>query len=97
MLLRLKKSLYGDRVASLAWDETQSKWLTNPEIGFARLPSEESIYISRGLGTTLSQYKTRYTTNYILPLILPRRNGLRKPLKLVLDHGEASALGDARL
>jgi hypothetical protein len=44
---RLKKSLYGDRVANLAWDETQSKWLTSPEIGFARLPSEESIYIKR--------------------------------------------------
>jgi hypothetical protein len=45
MPLRLKKSLYGDRVANLARDETQSKWLTSPEIGFARLPSEESIYI----------------------------------------------------
>jgi hypothetical protein len=47
MPLRLKKSLYGDRVANLAWDETQSKWLTSCEIGFARLPSEESIYIKR--------------------------------------------------
>jgi hypothetical protein len=45
--LRLKKSLYGDRVANLAWDETQSKWLTSSEIGFSRLPSEESIYIKR--------------------------------------------------
>jgi Reverse transcriptase (RNA-dependent DNA polymerase) len=45
--LRLKKSLYGDRVANLAWDETQSKWLTSPEIGFVRLPSEGSIYIKR--------------------------------------------------
>ena len=45
--LRLKKSLYGDRVANLAWDETQSKWLTSSEIGFARLPSEESIYMKR--------------------------------------------------
>jgi hypothetical protein len=45
--LRLKKSLYGDRVANLAWDETQSKWLTSPEIGFTRLPSEGSIYIKR--------------------------------------------------
>jgi hypothetical protein len=43
----LKKSLYGDRVANLAWDETQSNWLTTPEIGFARLPSEGSIYIKR--------------------------------------------------
>jgi hypothetical protein len=47
MPLRLKKSLYGDRVANLAWDETQSKWLTSFEIGFLRLPSEESIYIKR--------------------------------------------------
>jgi transposase InsO family protein len=45
--LRLKKSLYGDRVANLAWDETQSKWLTSPEIGFVRLPSEGSIYLKR--------------------------------------------------
>jgi hypothetical protein len=45
--LRLKKSLYGDRVANLAWDETQSRWLTSNEIGFARLPSEGSIYIKR--------------------------------------------------
>jgi hypothetical protein len=45
--LRLKKSLYGDRVANLAWDKTQSKWLTTPEIGFTRLPSEGSIYIKR--------------------------------------------------
>jgi Reverse transcriptase (RNA-dependent DNA polymerase) len=34
--LRLRKSLYGDRVANLAWDETQSKWLTKDKIGFAR-------------------------------------------------------------
>jgi Reverse transcriptase (RNA-dependent DNA polymerase) len=45
--LRLKKSLYGDRVANLAWDETQSRWLTSKAIGFARLPSEGSIYIKR--------------------------------------------------
>ncbi|KAG7349250.1 reverse transcriptase RNA-dependent DNA polymerase [Nitzschia inconspicua] len=45
--LRLTKSLYGDRVANLAWDETQSKWLTSEEIGFERLPSERSIYIKR--------------------------------------------------
>lgn len=43
--LRLRKSLYGDRVANLAWDATQSKWLTSTEVGFTRLPSEESIYI----------------------------------------------------
>jgi hypothetical protein len=47
MPLRLKKCLYGDRVANLAWDETQSKWLPSPDIGFARLPSEGSIYIKR--------------------------------------------------
>ena len=34
-------------MANLAWDETQSKWLTSNEIGFARLPSEGSIYIKR--------------------------------------------------
>jgi hypothetical protein len=45
--LRLRKSLYGDRVANLAWDETQSQWLTSEEIGFTRLPSEGSIYIKR--------------------------------------------------
>ena len=45
--LRLNKSLYGDRVANLAWDKTQSQWLTSPEIGFSRLPSEGSIYIKR--------------------------------------------------
>jgi hypothetical protein len=45
--LLLKKSLYGDRVANLAWDETESNWLTSPVIGFARLPSEGSIYIKR--------------------------------------------------
>jgi hypothetical protein len=45
--LLLKKSLYGDRVANLAWNETQSSWLTSTEIGFARLPSEGSIYIKR--------------------------------------------------
>jgi hypothetical protein len=45
--LRLKKSLYGDRVTILAWDETQSRWLASDEIGFARLPSEGSIYIKR--------------------------------------------------
>jgi Reverse transcriptase (RNA-dependent DNA polymerase) len=41
----LKKSLYGDRVANLAWDETQSKWHTSKEIGFHRLQSEGSICI----------------------------------------------------
>jgi hypothetical protein len=35
------------RVANLAWDETQSQWLTSPDIGFTRLPSEGSIYIKR--------------------------------------------------
>jgi hypothetical protein len=45
--LRLKNSLYGDRVPNLAWDETQSKWLTSPGIGFTRLPSEGSIQIKR--------------------------------------------------
>jgi Reverse transcriptase (RNA-dependent DNA polymerase) len=45
--LRLKTSLYGDRVANLAWDETQSNWLTSDEIEFSRLPSEGSIYIKR--------------------------------------------------
>jgi hypothetical protein len=45
--LRLKKSLYGDRVANLAWDDTQSQWLTSASIGFTRLPSEGSIYIKR--------------------------------------------------
>jgi hypothetical protein len=43
--LRLRKSLYGDRVANLAWDETQSQWLTSAEIGFTRLLSEGSIYM----------------------------------------------------
>jgi hypothetical protein len=43
----LKKSLYGDRVANLAWDETQSQWLISDEIGFSGLPSEGSIYIKR--------------------------------------------------
>jgi hypothetical protein len=43
--LRLRKSLYGDRVANLAWDETQSQWLTSGEIGFTRLLSEGSIYL----------------------------------------------------
>jgi Reverse transcriptase (RNA-dependent DNA polymerase) len=41
------KSLYGDRVANLAWDETQSAWLTSDDIGFQRLPSDGSIYIKR--------------------------------------------------
>jgi hypothetical protein len=45
--LRLRKSLYGDRVANLAWDETQSQWLTSAEIGFTRLLSEGSIYLKR--------------------------------------------------
>jgi hypothetical protein len=45
--LLLKKSLYGDRVANLAWDETQSAWLTSAEIGFQRLPSDGSIYVRR--------------------------------------------------
>jgi hypothetical protein len=47
VLLRLGKSPYGDRVANLAWHETQSQWLTSEEIGFTRLPSEGSIYIKR--------------------------------------------------
>jgi hypothetical protein len=34
-------------VANLAWDETQSAWLTSPEIGFQRLPSDSSIYVRR--------------------------------------------------
>jgi hypothetical protein len=42
--LLLKKSLYGGRVANLAWDDTQSEWLTSTEIGFQRLPSDGSIY-----------------------------------------------------
>jgi Reverse transcriptase (RNA-dependent DNA polymerase) len=45
--LLLKKSLYGDRVANLAWDQTQSQWLTSAEIGFERLPSDGSIYVKR--------------------------------------------------
>ncbi|KAG7355467.1 reverse transcriptase RNA-dependent DNA polymerase [Nitzschia inconspicua] len=45
--LRLTKSLYGDRVANLAWDETQSNWMTSPEIGFQRIPSERSIYVKK--------------------------------------------------
>jgi hypothetical protein len=45
--LRLKKSLYGDVTANLAWDDTQNEWLTSPEIGFNRLDSEGSIYIKR--------------------------------------------------
>jgi hypothetical protein len=42
--LLLLRSLYGDVVANLAWDTTQSEWLTSPEIGFERLPSEPSLY-----------------------------------------------------
>jgi hypothetical protein len=38
---------HGDRVANLAWDETQSAWLTSEEIGFQRLSSDSSIYIKR--------------------------------------------------
>jgi hypothetical protein len=34
-------------MAKLAWDETQSAWLTSKEIGFQRLPSDGSIYIKR--------------------------------------------------
>jgi hypothetical protein len=50
----LKKSLYGDRVDNLAWDETQSQWLTSSEIGFKRLPSDGSIYVKRlELGTII--------------------------------------------
>jgi Reverse transcriptase (RNA-dependent DNA polymerase) len=45
--LRLKKLLYGDITANLAWDETQNQWLTSPEIGFSRLDSKGSIYIRR--------------------------------------------------
>ena len=43
--LLLRKSLYGDRVANKAWDETQSEWLTSPDIGFSHLYSEGSIYM----------------------------------------------------
>jgi hypothetical protein len=42
-----KKLLYGDRVANLAWDETQSQWLTSSEIGFERLASDGSISVKR--------------------------------------------------
>ena len=45
--LLLQRSLYGDRVANLAWDETQSQWLTSEEIGCKRLSTEGSIYIKR--------------------------------------------------
>lgn len=45
--LLLKKSLYGDRAANLAWDGTQSSWLTSSDIGFERLPSDGSIYVKR--------------------------------------------------
>jgi hypothetical protein len=34
-------------VANLAWDKTQSAWLTSSDIGFERLPSDGSIYIKR--------------------------------------------------
>jgi hypothetical protein len=47
MPLRLKKSLYGDQVANLAWDFPQSKWLSSPEIGIAKLPGEGSPDIKR--------------------------------------------------
>jgi hypothetical protein len=45
--LLLKKSLFGDRVANLVYDETQSAWLTSNEVGFERLPSDGSIYMKR--------------------------------------------------
>jgi hypothetical protein len=41
--LLLEKSLYGDTVANLAWDETQNEFLTSPEMGLQRLDSEGSI------------------------------------------------------
>ncbi|KAG7353973.1 reverse transcriptase RNA-dependent DNA polymerase [Nitzschia inconspicua] len=44
--LRLKKSSYADRVANLAWDETQINWFSS-DIGFQRLPSERSIYVKK--------------------------------------------------
>jgi hypothetical protein len=45
--LRLKKSLYGYRVANLAWDEAKSKWLFSTEIGFSRFSTEGSMYVKR--------------------------------------------------
>ena len=45
--LLLTKTLYGDVVANLAWDETQNQWLTSEDIGFRRLVTEGSIYIKQ--------------------------------------------------
>jgi hypothetical protein len=45
--LLLKRSLYGDTVANLAWDETQNEFLTSSEMGLQRLSSEGSIYIKK--------------------------------------------------
>jgi Reverse transcriptase (RNA-dependent DNA polymerase) len=81
--LRLNKLFYGDRVANLAWDETQSAWLTSEEIGFQRLPSDGSIYIKRTDNEVIAVlrsllYSTLWMTNFTL---LPTRNsrtGLNK-------------------
>jgi hypothetical protein len=43
----LKTSLYGDRLANLAWDETQCEWFTSPDVGFEKLPSDGSIFVKR--------------------------------------------------
>ena len=51
--LLLKKSLYGDTVANLAWDETQNEYLTSAEMGLRRLDSEGSIYIKKDGEDTL--------------------------------------------
>jgi hypothetical protein len=45
--LLLKKSLYGNRVANLALDETQSACFTSTEVGFERLPSDGSVNVKR--------------------------------------------------
>ena len=45
--LLLKKSLYGDTVANIAWDNCQSEWLMSKEIGFTRLMTDGSIYVKR--------------------------------------------------
>lgn len=45
--LHLKKSLYGDTVTNIAWDNCQSECLTSKEIGFERLMTDGSIYITR--------------------------------------------------
>jgi hypothetical protein len=54
--LMLAKSLYGDQVADLAWDETQEEWLTSDKIGIRRMPSEYSIFINVSMLARMSSY-----------------------------------------